>query len=70
VFEWVAGSARPWPGHHSGVGSLDTMPPEGAYGVLRGASHMTRPRARHLQARRFAPPGRDTMFCGFRSCAL
>ncbi len=70
VFEWVAGSARPWPGHHSGLGSLDAMPPEGAYGVLRGASHMTRPRARHLQARRFAPPGRDTMFCGFRSCAL
>jgi formylglycine-generating enzyme required for sulfatase activity len=70
VFEWVAGSAKPWPGHHSGVGSLDLMPPAGAYGVLRGASWMTRQRARHPQARRFAPPGRDTMFSGFRSCAL
>jgi formylglycine-generating enzyme required for sulfatase activity len=39
-------------------------------GVLRGASWMTRLRCRHPKARRFAPPARDMMFSGFRSCAL
>jgi formylglycine-generating enzyme required for sulfatase activity len=76
VFEWVAGSARGWPGYAAGPGALDRVPTaggpggQGVQGVLRGASWMTRLRARHPQARRFAPPARDTMFCGFRSCAL
>lgn len=70
VFEWVAGSARPWPGHRSGAGSLDPMPPPGSHGVLRGASGMTRRRERHPKARRFATAGSDAAFCGFRSCAL
>lgn len=71
VFEWVAGSARPWPGHDGPrPGSLDALPPPGTHGVLRGASWMTRPRQRHPKARRFAMASRDTMFCGFRSCAL
>ncbi|HUK86582.1 MAG TPA: SUMF1/EgtB/PvdO family nonheme iron enzyme, partial [Terriglobales bacterium] len=70
VFEWVAGSARPWPGHAGGPGSLDVMPPPGTLAVLRGASWMTRRRERHPKARRFAQPARDTMFCGFRSCSL
>ncbi len=70
VFEWVAGSARPWPGCHAGPGALDAMPAPGTQAVLRGASWMTRQRHRHPQARRFAPPARDTMFSGFRSCAL
>lgn len=70
VFEWVAGSARPWPGHEGPFpGSLDLLPPPATQGVLRGASWMTRPRQRHPKARRFAPPGRDTMFGGFRSAA-
>ncbi len=69
VFEWVAGSARGWPGHPGGPGSLDRLPPPGTMGVLRGASWMTRLRCRHPKARRFAPPASDTMFCGFRSCA-
>jgi hypothetical protein len=39
VFEWVAGSARPWPGYGASVpGSLDRLPPAGSQGVLRGAS--------------------------------
>jgi formylglycine-generating enzyme required for sulfatase activity len=73
VFEWVGGSARPWPDHHAGPGSLDAMPvagPQGAPGVLRGASWITPPRCRHAKARRFAAPACDTMFSGFRSCAL
>ena len=71
VFEWVAGSARAWPGAgEPAPGSLDTIPPAGTQGVLRGGSFATRARQRHPKARRFAPPERDTMFCGFRSCAL
>ncbi|HLL17240.1 MAG TPA: SUMF1/EgtB/PvdO family nonheme iron enzyme [Rubrivivax sp.] len=69
VFEWVAGSARAWPGAGDAApGSLDTIPPPGTQGVLRGASFSSRSRCVHATARRFAPPGRDTMFCGFRSC--
>ena len=71
VFEWVAGSARAWPGAGAPApGCLDVIPPAGTQGVLRGASFATRARWRHPKARRFAAPGRDTMFCGFRSCAL
>jgi formylglycine-generating enzyme required for sulfatase activity len=71
VFEWVAGSARAWPGAgEPSPGSLDVIPPAGTQGVLRGGSYATRLRQRHPKARRFAPPERDTMFCGFRSCAL
>jgi len=70
VFEWVAGSARPWPGHESGAGALDRMPAPGTQGVLRGASWMSRARQHYPKARRFAPPGADTVFSGFRSCAV
>ena len=74
VFEWVAGSARAWPGAgRTAPGGLDMSPPADAPerpGVLRGASFATRSRWGHPKARRYAPPERDTMFCGFRSCAL
>jgi ergothioneine biosynthesis protein EgtB len=70
VFEWVAGSARPWPGHVATPGTLDAMPPPRTQGVQRGASWMTRPRRCQTSARRFAAVDADTAFCGFRSCAL
>ena len=72
VFEWVVGSARAWPGAGAvPPGCLDAPPAEGAaVGVLRGASFATRQRRAYPQARRYAPPAQDTMFCGFRSCAL
>jgi formylglycine-generating enzyme required for sulfatase activity len=80
VFEWVAGSARSWPSGPSepgagpacpvGPGCLDAIPPPRTMGVLRGASAATRRRWQHPKARRFAPAVRDTMFCGFRSCAV
>jgi gamma-glutamyl hercynylcysteine S-oxide synthase len=69
VFEWAAGSARPWPGHSATPGSLDPMPAPRTQGVLRGASWMSRARRRHASARRFMAAGHDTAFCGFRSCA-
>ncbi len=72
VFEWVAGSARAWPGAGaSPPGCLDAPPPAGlTLGVLRGASYATRRRRAYPQARRFALPAQDAMFCGFRSCAV
>ncbi|MFO1325773.1 MAG: SUMF1/EgtB/PvdO family nonheme iron enzyme [Rubrivivax sp.] len=69
VFEWVAGSARPWPGHAPTPGGLDAMPEPGTRGVLRGASRLTPPRWRHPKARRFAAFDDDTPPAGFRSCA-
>jgi formylglycine-generating enzyme required for sulfatase activity len=70
VFEWVAGSARPWPEHAATPGTLDRLPPPGAMGVLRGASWVTRRRRRLPAARRFVAPGHDGAFAGFRSAAL
>ena len=70
VFEWVAGSARAWPGAPAPApGALDRVP-EHPSGVLRGASFATRARWHHPQARRFMLPQSDTMFGGFRSCSL
>jgi formylglycine-generating enzyme required for sulfatase activity len=70
VWEWVAGSARLWPGAGKPApGSPDAAPAEGQ-GVLRGASFVTRGRWRLPKARRFAAVEDDTLFCGFRSCAL
>jgi formylglycine-generating enzyme required for sulfatase activity len=72
VFEWVAGSARAWPGAGAAPPGCLDAPPDAAQalGVLRGASHATRRRRAYPQARRFAPLSQDTMFCGFRSCTL
>ena len=69
VFEWTAGSARPWPGGGANLPGFAPWPEPGRCGVLRGASWMTRARCRHPRARRFVPPQRDVAFCGFRSCA-
>lgn len=70
VWEWVAGRARLWPEAGTPApGSPDAAPAEGQ-GVLRGASFVTRARWRHPKARRFAAAEDDTLFCGFRSCAL
>jgi formylglycine-generating enzyme required for sulfatase activity len=74
VFEWVAGSARAWPGAGPAeAGCLDRIPAPGTepvQGVLRGSSFATLPRRRHVKARRFAAPTLDTAFTGFRSCSL
>ena len=76
VFEWVAGSARLWPGAGAPApGALDGLPgdefgPATSIGVLRGGSFATRARWRHPKARRFARVDTDTPFCGFRSCTF
>ena len=43
VFEWVGGSARPWPGHPGALPGFTPLPAAGRFGVLRGASWMTPP---------------------------
>jgi gamma-glutamyl hercynylcysteine S-oxide synthase len=75
VFEWVAGSARLWTDATPMPGNIDATPERDVQGhashaVLRGASFASRSRCTHPKARRFARPERDSMFSGFRSCAL
>jgi formylglycine-generating enzyme required for sulfatase activity len=74
-FEWMAGTARPWPGQHDGPARLDALPlPQAGEGhalrVLRGASTVTVPRQRHPGARRVASAQSDGLFSAFRSCAI
>ena len=76
VFEWVAGSARLWPGAgRPAPGALDGLPSgdipaSAAPGVLRGGSFATRARWRLPKSRRFVRIDNDAPFCGFRSCAI
>jgi formylglycine-generating enzyme required for sulfatase activity len=74
VLEWVAGSARGFPGHDDPPGEIDPLPAvsdrPGAWAVLRGACTLTPPRAAHPRARRFAALDDDVLPTGFRSCAL
>ncbi|MBL8345326.1 MAG: SUMF1/EgtB/PvdO family nonheme iron enzyme [Rubrivivax sp.] len=76
VLEWVAGTARLFPGADGRVppGTLDVIVrPEGddgaRSGVLRGCTSATPARWRHPKARRFAMPHDDRQRSGFRSCA-
>jgi gamma-glutamyl hercynylcysteine S-oxide synthase len=76
VLEWCAGSARAWPDAGPPMpGNVDAairadQDEAPTHGVLRGASYATRSRWAHPKARRYARPERDTLFSGFRSCAL
>jgi formylglycine-generating enzyme required for sulfatase activity len=79
VLEWVAGSARAYPGAdgRASPGALDVIgEPSSRHGhevrpgVLRGCARATPARWRHAKARRFAGPHEDSWLSGFRSCAL
>jgi ergothioneine biosynthesis protein EgtB len=70
VFEWTASPARPWAGCASGPAALDEIAADDSRQALRGASVFTVKRLKHPRARRFAAPTADSMFCGFRSCAI
>lgn len=69
VHEWTAGSMRPYPGA-SGPSPGQDADGGSALRVLRGASFATPGRLRCERARDAAPPGEDTRFSGFRSCAI
>lgn len=70
VWEWVGSSFRPYPGFVPGPWLAYSQPCFGTHKVLRGASFATRARMKNPRHRGFALPGRDDLFCGFRSCAL
>lgn len=70
VWEWTAGSFRPYPGFVPGPDALYSEPAFGSHKVLRGGSFATGERMRHLKYRNFQRPERDDLFSGFRSCAV
>jgi ergothioneine biosynthesis protein EgtB len=70
VFEWTASPVRRWTGYAAGPAALDEIAVDDSRQVLRGASVFTVKRLKHPRARRFAEPTADSMFCGFRSCAI
>jgi ergothioneine biosynthesis protein EgtB len=70
VWEWTAGTARPYPGHVPGPWSACIQPRFGQDRVLRGGSFATRTRVRHAKHREFAAAENDFLFAGFRSCAF
>ena len=73
VWEWTAGTLRPWPGFESQAWTRHTEfeaePLFGHARVLRGASFATRARMKSPKFRGFALPERDDGFNGFRTCA-
>ena len=69
VWEWTAGTLRPYPGFAPGPWRDLSQPSFGRSKVLRGASFATRPGFCDARLRHFALPQRDDLFSGFRSCA-
>ena len=69
VWEWTASTFRPYPGFVLGPWRDYSLPCFGRTRVLRGASFATPLGLRSARFRRFAEPGRDEGFFGFRSCA-
>ena len=70
VWEWTGTTFRGYPGFEAGPWRDYSQPYLGTHKVLRGASFATRARMKHPKFRNFCLPGRDDLFCGFRSCAL
>lgn len=64
LHEWVAGSARAYPGGPDWPGGTAPLR------LQRGASAWGSARLRHPRARRAVAAGRDEGFVGFRSCAV
>ncbi len=70
VWEWTAGSFRPYPGFVAGPDGRYSEAAFGTHKVLRGASFATRERMRSAKFRRFLRPEQDAAFSGFRSCSI
>ena len=69
VWEWTAGTFRPYPGFAPGPWRDYSQPSFGTHKAMRGASFATRARMRDVRFRGFGRPERDDAFVGFRSCA-
>lgn len=70
VWEWMGTTFRPYPGFSPDPYQSYSQPWFGTHKVLRGGSFATRARMKHPKYRNFYLPGRDDIFCGFRSCLL
>lgn len=70
VWEWTGTTFRAYPGFAADPYRDYSEPWFGTHKVLRGASFATRARMKNSKYRNFFLPGRDDIFCGFRSCAL
>jgi gamma-glutamyl hercynylcysteine S-oxide synthase len=70
VWEWTGTTFRPYPGFVAGPWADYSQPYFATHKVLRGASFATRARMKNSKFRNFALPGRDELFCGFRTCSL
>lgn len=70
VWEWTAGSFRPYPGFVPGPEAQYSQAAFGSHKVLRGGSFATQERLRNVKHRRFLLPQRDDAFSGFRSVSL
>ena len=70
VWEWTGTTFGPYPGFVADPYQGYSQPWFGTHKVLRGASFATRARMKSPTYRNFYPPGRDDIFCGFRSCSL
>ena len=70
VWEWTASTFLPYPGFQPDPYRDYSQPWFGTHKVLRGASFATRARLKSPRYRNYFLPGRDDIFCGFRSCAV
>lgn len=70
VWEWTSERLRLYPGYRPGPlhGSLTgTL---GLHRILRGGSHATVARLKHVKFRHHLTPYEESGFCGLRSCAI
>jgi ergothioneine biosynthesis protein EgtB len=70
VLEWTGTTAGPYPGFMPEPANTHPLPARGTHKVMRGASGFSRSVLRRPSLRRFASPGSNHHFSGFRSCAL
>jgi len=70
VWEWTAGTFRPYPGFQPGPDASYSQTAFGTHRALRGASFVTSERLRHGKFRFFLRAERDDWFTGFRSCGV
>jgi iron(II)-dependent oxidoreductase len=70
VWEWTGSTFFGYPGFVADPYREYSEPWFGTHKVLRGASFATRSRLKSPKYRNYFLPGRDDIFCGFRSCAI
>jgi ergothioneine biosynthesis protein EgtB len=70
VWEWTGTTFFGYPGFAADPYRDYSEPWFGTHKVLRGASLATHRRLKSPRYRNYFLPGRDDIFCGFRSCAL